>query len=62
MLGKKYFTVYDDKANRDRRIKKEEVEALEFVGLISPVPNPTGQRLDSWELKRTKSLGARPGG
>jgi DNA-binding MarR family transcriptional regulator len=48
-LGKKYFTIYDEKADRDHRIMKEEIEALERAGLISRVPNPDGSRLDSWE-------------
>jgi len=29
VLGKKYFTPYDDRDDRDRRIRKEEIEALE---------------------------------
>lgn len=50
VVEKKYFTVYNDKANRDRRIKKEEIVALEQAGWITAVPNPAGQRLDSWQI------------
>ncbi|MGH9354010.1 MAG: hypothetical protein ACRD2G_17925 [Terriglobia bacterium] len=49
VLGKNYFTLYDDKGDRDHRIRKEEIEELERQGLISKVPNPDGSRLDSWE-------------
>ncbi len=49
VIGKKYFTLYEDKTDRDHRIRKEEIEDLERQGLISQVPNPDGSRLDSWE-------------
>jgi hypothetical protein len=49
IVGKKYFTLYDDKTDRDHHISKEEIENLELQGLISQVPNPDGSRLDSWE-------------
>jgi len=50
VLGKKYFTLYEDKTDRDHRLRKEEIEELERLGAISQVPNPDGRRLDAWEL------------
>jgi DNA-binding MarR family transcriptional regulator len=50
VLDKKYFTLYEDKRDLDHRIRKEEIEELEGLGLIRQVPNPDGSRLDSWEL------------
>lgn len=49
VIDKKHFTVYDDRADRDHRIKKEELDALERAGWITPVPNLDRQHLDSWE-------------
>lgn len=50
VIDKKYFIVYDDRADRDHRVKKEELDALERAGWIMPVPNPDRQHLDSWEV------------
>jgi hypothetical protein len=41
VLGKKYFTLYEDKTNRDHRLRKEEIEELERLGTISQFPIPT---------------------
>lgn len=50
VAGKKYFTLYEDKTDREHRIRKEEIEDLERSGVIAQVPNPDGNRVDAWEL------------
>jgi hypothetical protein len=50
VVGKKYFTLYEDKTDRDHRIRKDELEELERSSVISQVPNPDRNRLDAWEI------------
>jgi hypothetical protein len=50
VLGKKYFTLYEDRRDLDHRIQKDELEELARSGVISQVPNPEGNRLDAWEI------------
>lgn len=50
VLGKKYFTRYEDKRDCDHRIRKEEIENLERLSLIAQVPNPDRTRFDAWEI------------
>lgn len=61
VIDKKYFTVYDDRADRDHRIKNEELDALERAGWITPVPNLDRQRLDSWEASEQGKAAVRRG-
>lgn len=53
VLGKKYFTLYEDKRDRDHRIRKEEIETLERLGVIAQVPNPGRTRFDAWGITGT---------
>jgi hypothetical protein len=50
VVGKPYCTLYNEKLDRDQRVRQEEVQKLEAAGWIRSAPNPSRTRLDSWEI------------
>jgi hypothetical protein len=45
-----YCTLYNEKTGRDQRIRLQGVREMEAFGWIHRVPNPSPNRLDSWEI------------
>ena len=45
-----YCTLYNERTGRDHRIHRQTVEQLEALGWIRRVPNPSPNRLDSWQI------------
>ena len=50
IADKFYCTFYNEKAGRDQRVRRQGVQQMEAFGWIRRVPNPSPNRLDSWQI------------
>ncbi len=50
VAGRTWWTVFDERLGRERRVQAAEVTELVRLGMIEKMANPFAQRLDAWDL------------